>query len=127
MQLNQSTIQHTNSVLIRANRGVITESELLKYFGIRLNMTLDRKRLDIREYWEEAHREGSTFSPPDYGKYGMTRHRFQYISSALRFSECDDGIVNEVSIKSNITISSLFCLNFYFVFLGPLAAHSTLH
>jgi hypothetical protein len=83
MQLNQSTIQQ---ILVRSGRAVINESELLKYFGIRLNMTLDRSRLDIREYWEETPREGSTFSPPDYGKYGMTRRRFQYISSALRFS-----------------------------------------
>ena len=98
MQLNQNTIQQTNAVLARAGRAVINESELLKYYGIRLNMTLDRSRLDIREYWEETPREGSTFCPPDYGKFGMTRHRFQYISSALRFSEFDDGVLNEVSI-----------------------------
>ena len=60
-------------------------------------MKLDRSRLAIAEYWEENVREGSTFTPPDYGKFGMTRHRFQYISAALRFSEFDDGIVNEVS------------------------------
>lgn len=58
MQLNQSTIQQTNAVLIRAGRAVINESELLKYYGIRLNMTLDRSRQDIREYWEETPREG---------------------------------------------------------------------
>lgn len=96
MQLNQSTIQQTNAVLVRAGRAVMNESELLKYYGIRLNMTLDRKRLDIREYWEETEREGSTFPPPDYGKFNMTRHRFQYISSALRFSNYDEGLVNEV-------------------------------
>lgn len=96
MQINHSTLQHTNAFLVRAGRGELNESELLKYYGIRLNMTLDRKRLDIREYWEEEVREGSTFQPPDYGKFGMTRHRFQYISSALRFSEYDEGLVNEV-------------------------------
>ena len=97
MQLNHATLQHTNAILVRAGRAETSESEYLKYLGIRLNMTLDRSRLDIAEYWEENVREGSTFTPPDYGKFGMTRHRFQYISAALRFSEFDDGIVNEVS------------------------------
>jgi hypothetical protein len=71
MQLNLSKIQQTNAVLVRAGRAVINESELLKYYGILLkniqvsylNMTLDRKRIDIREYWEETEREGSTFPP----------------------------------------------------------------
>ena len=50
MQISHSTLQHTNTVLVRAGRGELDESELLKYYGIRLNMMLDRKRLDIREY-----------------------------------------------------------------------------
>lgn len=96
IQINHSTLQHTNVVVVRAGRRELDESELLKYYGIRLNMTLDRKRLDIREYWEEAVREGSTFQLPEYVKFGKTRHRFQYISSALRLSEYDEGLVSEV-------------------------------
>jgi hypothetical protein len=96
MQLNQQTLQRTNVALVRAGKSEIGESELLEYYGIRLNMTLDRKRLAIRENWEETIREGSTFSPLDYGKFGMTRHRFQFISSALWFSDFDDGLVKEV-------------------------------
>lgn len=65
-------------------------------------MTLDRKRLDIREYWEDQVREGSTFTPPDYGRFGMTRHRFQAISKCLRFSDFDEGIVEEVRIFKNL-------------------------
>ena len=89
IQLNQSTIQQTNAVLVKAGRAVINESELLKYYESRSNMTLDRSRLDILEYWETP-REGSTFCPPNYGKFG--------ISSELRFSKFDDGILYKVRI-----------------------------
>ena len=99
MQLNHGTIEKTNAKMVRTRqRANLTEDEFLTYLGIRLNMTLDRKRLDIREYWEDEIRPGSTFTPPDYGRFGMTRHRFQLISRCLRFSDYDEGILNEVSI-----------------------------
>ena len=100
MHLNNITLQKTNAKLDPTGlKAPLTESELLTYYGIRLNMTLDRKRLDIVEYWEEEARPGSTFTPPDYGRFGMTRHRFQAISRALRFSDYDEGIVEEVSTQ----------------------------
>ena len=103
MQLNFGTLQKTNAKLDPTGRKpLLSEDELLTYFGIRLNMTLDRKRLDVREYWEDQVREGSTFTPPDYGRFGMTRHRFQAISKCLRFSDFDEGIVEEVRIFKNL-------------------------
>ena len=111
MQLNLGTLEKTNEKLDpTARKPRLTEDELLTYFGIRLNMTLDRKRLDVREYWEDEVRPGSTFTPPDYGRFGMTRHRFQAISKCLRFSDYDEGVVNQVctsyttSIYSNLTL-----------------------
>ena len=51
MQLNLATLEMTNDKLDPTGRKTrLTEHELLTYFGIRLNMTLDRKRLDVREY-----------------------------------------------------------------------------
>ena len=65
MQLNLATLEMTNDKLDPTGRKTrLTEHELLTYFGIRLNMTLDRKRLDVREYWEDEVRPGSTFTPP---------------------------------------------------------------
>jgi hypothetical protein len=105
MQLNHVTLEKTNAKLDPTGlKAPLTESELLTHFGIRLNMTLDRKRLDVAEYWEEETRPGSTFTPPDYGRFGMTRHRFQAISRALRFSDYDEGIVEEVSTLCAILI-----------------------
>lgn len=99
MHLNHDTLEMTNAKMDpTGQRMKLTEDELLTYLGIRLNMTLDRKRLDIREYWEDEIRPGSTFTPPDYGRFGMTRHRFQLISRSLRFSEYDEGVMEEVSI-----------------------------
>ena len=103
MQLNIGTLQKTNAKLDPTGRKpLLAEDDFLTYFGIRLNMTLDRKRLDIREYWEDQVREGSTFTPPDYGRFGMTGHRFQAISKCLRFSDFDEGIVEEVRIFKNL-------------------------
>ena len=99
MQLNLGTVQRTNAKLDPTGRKpLLTEAELLTYYGIRLNMTLDRKRLDVREYWEDEVRPGSTFTPPDYGRFGMTRHRFQAISKCLRFADYDEGIIEEVRV-----------------------------
>ena len=107
MQLNLATLEMTNDKLDPTGRkSRLTEDELLTYFGIRLNMTLDRKRLDVREYWEDEVRPGSTFTPPDYGRFGMTRHRFQAISKCLRFSDYDEGIVNEVCISNTTSFNS---------------------
>ena len=97
-QLNHGTLEKTNEKLDPTGRKPrLTEDELLTYFGIRLNMTLDRKRLDAREYWED---------PPDYGRFGMTRHRFQAISKSLRFSDYDEGVVNQVCNLLYITSSN---------------------
>jgi Transposase IS4 len=107
MQLNHGTLEKTNDKLDPTGRKPrLTEDELLTYFGIRLNMTLDRKRLDVREYWEDEVRPGSTFTPPDYGRFGMTRHRFQAISKCLRFSDYDEGIVNQVYILHTTSFNS---------------------
>ena len=109
MQLNHGTLDKTNEKLDPTGRKPrLTEDELLTYFGIRLNMTLDRKRLDVREYWEDEARPGTTFTPPDYGRFGMKRHRFQAISKCLRFSDYDEGIVNQVrTLHTTSFISNL--------------------
>ena len=98
MQLNPVTLLRTNANLISAGKKSLNESELLSYYGLRLNMTLDRRKLEVPEYWEEKERPGSTFIPPAYGKFGMTRHRFQDISGCLWFSNYDEGIVEEASL-----------------------------
>jgi Transposase IS4 len=96
MILNQTMLEHTNAMLASVRNAPTTVRELFKYFGLRLNMTLERTCANIPDFWMTDDIEGSTFIPPNYGKYGMTRHRFQTLSRCLRFATFDEGIVNEV-------------------------------
>lgn len=128
MQLNHVTLLQTNAKLDPTGRKAIDESELLTYYGLRLNMTLDRRKLEVPEYWEDISRPGSTFIPPDYGRFGMTRHRFQAISRCLRFSNYDEGIVGEASIFNNMLRCYGNSCKFHFcVSSGSLDSNSSFH
>lgn len=96
MILNQSMLEHTNAMLHSLRNAPTSVKELFKYFGLRLNMTLDRTCANIPNFWMTDDVEGSTFVPPNYGRFGMTRHRFQILSRCLRFATYDEGIINEV-------------------------------
>jgi Transposase IS4 len=95
MHLNVTMLEQTNALLTRIRSPTTTLGEMFKYFGIRLNMTLDRVGVSISDFWNTQPTEGSTFVPPNYGRFGMTRHRFQTLSRCMRFADYDEGIVNE--------------------------------
>jgi hypothetical protein len=96
MMHNQSMLEHTNAMLASTRNSPTNVKEMFKYFGLRLNMTLDRTGVNIPDFWMTDDIEGSTFVPPNYGRFGMTRHRFQTLSRCMRFATFDEGIINEV-------------------------------
>ena len=89
-------LEHTNAMLASTRNSPTNVKEMFKYFGLRLNMTLDRTGVNIPDFWMTDDIEGSTFVPPNYGRFGMTRHRFQTLSRCMRFATFDEGIINEV-------------------------------
>jgi hypothetical protein len=100
-QINNEMLRFTNDLLVAKRYRETSEQEMLKFFGIRLAMTLDRAGLAIPDYWETQPIEGSTFQPSDYGRrYKMSRHRFQSLSYCQRFAEYDEGIISEVQYFS---------------------------
>jgi Transposase IS4 len=101
MILNQSMLEHTNAMLAKTRNSPTNIKEMFKYFGMRLNMTLDRTCVNIPDYWMTEETEGSTFVPPNYGRFVMTRHRFQTLSRCMRFDTFDEGVVNEVRESAN--------------------------
>jgi hypothetical protein len=113
MHENRRTLECTNAKLIHRHYAITTEEELFQYFGLRLNMTLQRSHLSVPEFWLKEAVEGSTFIPPNYGKYGMSRHRFEALSSCLRFSIFDEGIVAEVIFILLI----LFFFHYFFLLI----------
>ena len=75
-------------------------------------------------------REGSTFTPPDYGRFGMTRHRFQAISKCFRLSDFDEGIVEEVGISELIiTNHCIICILLLLIrfSVGSMDSNSSIH
>lgn len=97
MSIVDTMLNHTNELLTNLGKSVTTAEEMFKYFGIRLNMTLEKTGCQINDFWMTDPMPGSTFVPPNYGKFGMTRHRFQMLSRCMRFTTFDDGIINDVS------------------------------
>lgn len=98
MSVMQTMLDHTNEQLNHLKKSSTTAQEMFKYFGLRLNMTLDKTGCAIVNFWDTVQEEGSTFVPPNYGRFGMTRHRFQALSHCMRFSDYDEGIINEVRL-----------------------------
>ena len=96
MILNQTMLEHTNAMLPSLRNAPTTVKELFKCFGLGLNMTLDRTCANIPDFWMTDDVEGTTFDPPNYGGFGMTRHRLQILSRCLRFATYDEGIINKV-------------------------------
>jgi Transposase IS4 len=112
MTINQQMLDHTNASLAAHRFATTTTCELFKYFGLRLNMTLDRTGVNIPDFWMTAEVEGSTFVPPNYGRFGMSLHRFQTLSRCLRFAEYDEGVINEVRLLCQLHAVRDSCIYF---------------
>lgn len=106
MSVVQIMLNHTNEQLNHFNKSTTTAQEMFKYFGLRLNMTLDKTGCGIVNFWDTVQEEGSTFVPPNYGRFGMSRHRFQVLSHCMRFADFDEGVISEVRLgEISLTIS----------------------
>ena len=98
MSIVQTMVNLTNEQLVRLNKSTTTSQELFKYFGIRLNMMRDKPGCAIVDFWMTEQEERSTYVPPNYGRFSMTRHRFQALFRCMRFAVYDEGIMNEVQL-----------------------------
>lgn len=128
MSVMQTMVAHTNEQLVHLNKSTTTSQEMFKYFGIRLNMTLDKIGCPIVDFWMTEQEEGSTFVPPNYGRFGMSRHRFQALNRCMRFAEYDEGIINEVT--PSCSDSPTLCPPYYHGTLsvpGPLDPYPSIH
>ena len=87
----------------------LTQGEFFKWLGIQLAMCVEPRRGPIEVYWAKRSHEGSSSLPANYGeRFGMSRHRFQEITSALRFTDTSTAAnLNEVYRKTNILCNLL--------------------
>jgi hypothetical protein len=74
----------TNLELGRNSRRLTTQGEILKFFGVLILMTRFEFS-DYRTLWSTQNPEKYEISP-DFGRTGMTRHRFQTLKRYIRFS-----------------------------------------
>ena len=101
-------VLHTNNNLQFEKRnhpndsslGDTSRGELVKYFGIRLLISLLRTHESIDSYWSQAFEEDTVLQGGNFNqKYGMSRNRFQNIEKSLAF-----GPSNEVLYSTYIYI-----------------------
>ena len=111
-------IQNTNNELrkkirVRENRRdwapkPTTKGDLLRYLGIRHAMTVEHRKGGLREYWKtdadyKAPDIQTVRTPGNYKqRFGMSRHRFEDLESALRLTPPEDPHLapeNKVSLK----------------------------
>ena len=68
----------------------ISKPELIKFFGLRVAMAVEPRKGGLPEYWktEAAYKPMKTVrTAANYlERFGMSRHRFQLISSCLRLA-----------------------------------------
>lgn len=114
MDTVQDMIHLTNKGLVAKKKAALTKGEFFKWLGIRLAMAIEPRRGPITVYWEHDIHEGSIFTPPDYERrFGMSRHRFQDITSSITFSERK----KEVHVDSVSTFIVTYIATFYFLIL----------
>lgn len=91
MDMIKTAVRGINSKLTKVSNNekkLISCGEFVRFIGIRLAMTAEPRRGSIDTYWESKQRKGSIYTPADFGnRFGMTRHRFQEITSCLYFNE----------------------------------------
>lgn len=87
----------TNEFITSNGRGrEITKGELLKYFGIRLAMSLDRNIGGVESCFREKDQLHSIFRAPDFGnRFLMSLNRFSVIDSCCRLDHYIDNQVGE--------------------------------
>lgn len=93
MKALRSAVEFTNINLTANKCPPMTFDELMKWLGLRLCMANEPRLGGIPEYWRSDPYPDDTMQPADYGRFGMTRHRFQDINTHLSLIN-----PNEVSI-----------------------------
>ncbi len=98
-------MDHLETIVSETNKGLIdlkvqypnisscediSVGELLKYFGIRLLISLLRSHESIKMYWSVESEDDTVLKGGCFNeKYGMSRQRFENIESALAFGPHD--------------------------------------
>jgi hypothetical protein len=92
-------LQHTNIALSQAkpNTSELTRAEFFKYLGLRLTMAVSYPPMSVPDYFKTTQEAGSTCPITNFAeRFGMSRHRFQAITSALRFDTFEESNIDEV-------------------------------
>ncbi|DAZ96673.1 TPA: hypothetical protein N0F65_009236 [Lagenidium giganteum] len=88
MHFVTTVLQHSNDKLSRQGFRTFQEGDLFRWLGIRLEMTIEPRRGDVKVYWERQAREGSIATSANYReRFGMGRHCFEHILHALSFAD----------------------------------------
>jgi Transposase IS4 len=90
--------RNTNIILERRHETPTTKGELVKWFGLRLIMSIEPRRRGVTSHWEtegerqeDESEQESVLTPGNFkSRFGMARNRFQDISSALRLAPDQD-------------------------------------
>ena len=100
LEIVSDALTHTNGELARRGKPEdFTVQDFWTYLGIRLAITVVGGNKPIPEYWRDKE-ESHIFDPAyDFGsRFNMRRHRFEEISSCLRFASFDTGVLDEVCV-----------------------------
>ncbi len=78
----------TNAELKNKGLSEISLGEWYKYLGIRLTMSVEHRRGELKHYWDEGTGDNSVKTAADYGnRFMMTYKCFEKINSAFCFAE----------------------------------------
>jgi hypothetical protein len=78
-------LRETNSSVVEVGRAVTSKGEIIKVWGMRLSMILDK--LSVEQAFCTTVEEGSAKVPANYHlRYGMSKDRFQLLERHLHYS-----------------------------------------
>lgn len=95
----EETLAQTNAFEGMVRQGFTLTAQLYwRWLGIRLMMTLERRKLNIDECWRiTKEHEFSLLEPANYGqRFGMSKDNFKAINSSFRFCRIDETTLSEV-------------------------------
>jgi hypothetical protein len=83
----KETLKFTNEKLQKTKKKKIDEGDFYRWLGLRLLMTYEPLEGPIRMYWETSKQPNQAHTPRDFAQYGMSRHTFENILTALSFTD----------------------------------------
>ena len=93
------TLAGTTNNLRTFNRGnALTKGEWLRFLGYMYLIALNQARGSYADLWKAEGREGSYKPAMDFGKYGLSKNRFENLRASLALNEHPQPVGHQVCI-----------------------------